>query len=174
MAVRNDITFDWDSSPRIITVDSPSIEISMQDLYDTCRDAEIDQLDEDSIISGAGKEPLGGGVTVGLTIILLNAQLAFEARTGPSFIICNASGGNLVAVDSDGDPMVPIYPTAYTTVVLAQSTSATLIQQDALVETLKMVANKVTKSGDVITVYEDDEVTPFRQYNLANGERIPL
>ena len=38
----------------------------------------------------------------------------------------------------------------------------------------KMVAAKVTKLGDVITIYEDDGVTVFRQYNLAGGGRIQI
>lgn len=38
----------------------------------------------------------------------------------------------------------------------------------------KMLAAKVTKLGDVITIYEDDGVTVFRQYNLAGGGRIQI
>lgn len=99
----------------------------MQDLYDTLRDAEEKQMDEPSIVSGGGKEQLGGGVLVGLTITLQNALLAFEARSGPQFVQCFVSGGNLVAVDAVGTYFnTPIFPTAYTQVVLANSSSATL------------------------------------------------
>ncbi|RLA01757.1 MAG: hypothetical protein DRQ42_02430, partial [Gammaproteobacteria bacterium] len=127
MAVRNDISIDWSLSPRIITVDAPSIEVTMQDLYDTLRTEEVVQVDEPRIIAGAGKEPLGGGVVVGLTLTLNNALLAFEARSGPAYTQCNVSGGNLVAVDSNGDPVSsPIFPTAFTQIVLANSSSATL------------------------------------------------
>jgi len=133
MAVRNDISIDWSLSPRIITVDSPSIEITMQDLYDTLRVEETVQIDEDYIIAGAGKEPLGGGVTVGLTLTLNNALLAFEARSGPSYIQCRVSGGNLVANDSNGDPVgSSIFPTAFTQIVMANSSSATLQELDAI------------------------------------------
>lgn len=38
----------------------------------------------------------------------------------------------------------------------------------------KLTGNKVSKSGNIITIYEDDETTPWRQYDLSNGERIPL
>lgn len=38
----------------------------------------------------------------------------------------------------------------------------------------KMLAAKVTKLGDVITIYENDGVTVFRQYNLAGGGRVQI
>lgn len=38
----------------------------------------------------------------------------------------------------------------------------------------KLTGNKVTKVGDVITIFEADEVTPWRQYNLANGGRVQV
>ena len=133
MAIRNDITIDWSVSPRIITVDSPSVDITMQDLYDTLRTREQDQIDETFIIAGAGKEPLGGGVLVGLTLTLNNALLEFEARTGPSYTLCTVGGGNLVAVDVNGDPVVsPINPTAFVTIVQANSSSATLQELKAI------------------------------------------
>lgn len=133
MAIRNDLTFDWTASPRIITVDAPSAEITMQDLYDTCRDAEVTQVDEAYIIAGAGKEPLGGGVTVGLTLTLNNALVAFEARSGPTYVQCIISGGNLVAIDVNGDPVTSsVSPTAFTQIVQSNSSSATLQELDAI------------------------------------------
>lgn len=38
----------------------------------------------------------------------------------------------------------------------------------------KLTGNRVTKVGDVITIYEDDAVTPWRQYNLASGGRVQV
>ena len=38
----------------------------------------------------------------------------------------------------------------------------------------KLTGNKVTKSGDVITIYEDDESTVWRQYNLAGDGRVEV
>jgi len=37
-----------------------------------------------------------------------------------------------------------------------------------------LTGNKVTKSGDIITIYDDDDSTVWRQYNLANGGRIEI
>ncbi len=134
MTIRTDISVDWETSPRIITVGSPSVEITMQDLLDTMRDTEakVANMDDLSIIDAAGKENLGGGIKVGLTVTLLNAKLAFEARTGPTWTQCRISGGNLVAVDGAGSDISAVEPTAYTQVILANSSSATLQEQGAI------------------------------------------
>jgi hypothetical protein len=136
MAVRTDVTVDWSQSPRIIEVAAPSTEITIQDLHDTCRDFE-DSLPSgmqyDQLISSAGKEELGGGVLVGITSTLQNALLQFEARAGPTYTQCKVSGGNLVAVDENGDTQTtPINPTAFTQVVITASSSATLSDLEAI------------------------------------------
>jgi hypothetical protein len=92
----------------------------MQELVDQVRaweDAQIN-MEYDYILSAAGKENLGGGVLVGITVTLRNAMLAFEARTGPSFVQCKCEGGNLVAVDEYGVPTNPIAVTAYTQIIV--------------------------------------------------------
>lgn len=138
MSFRTDISVDWELSPRIITVATPSTEITMQDLADTLRGLEhrpspgYDVFSHDYIVDLAGKEPLGGGVSVGITLSLKNAKLAFESRTGPSFTQCNVSGGNLVAFDTVGAELDPIQTTAYVQVVRTSSSSATLQDLEAI------------------------------------------
>lgn len=129
MTVRNDISVDFNVSPRIITVAAPSTEITIQDLHDTLRTIEDDvwNMSFRKLINSFGKQPLGGGVLVGITSELQNAKLKFADRSGPSWIICTISGGNLVAVDADGVEMDPVEPSAYVNVVRASSSSATLI-----------------------------------------------
>lgn len=128
MTIRGDVYIDWNASPRIIWVESPSTELILQDLVDTVRELEAEEVNlaYDHILDAAGKDVLGGGVYVGITVTLNNAQVAFEARGGPSFVQCNVSGGNLVAVDDIGNDITPIYTTAYTQVVRTSSSSATL------------------------------------------------
>jgi len=101
MTIRTDLTVDWAVSPRIITVAAPSVEITIQDLHDTCRslEAEPSAMDDKPLIESSGLESLDGVTKVGLTATLQNALVAFEARLGPEYIQCNASGGNLVAID---------------------------------------------------------------------------
>jgi len=132
MVARSDVTVDWFSSPRIITVQSPSIDITIQDLLDTCREAEDEpqNMVYKFLASAAGKENLGGGVQVGITLTLQNAVLAFEARPGPTYVQCTVSGGNIVAVDAVATNISPIYSTAFTQVVTSASSSATLVGVD--------------------------------------------
>ena len=130
MAFRNDITINWSVSPRIITVAAPSTTVSLQDLDDTLRNLEAalpTAMQFPFILNAAGKNDLGGGLLVGITLTLQNAQLAFAARAGPSFIKCSVSGGNLVAVDSAGVIIDAISPAAFTWVLDDKSTSAALI-----------------------------------------------
>ncbi len=135
MAFRSDIVVDYIVSPRVITVLSPSVELTIQDLIDTVRILEemFIGLSYPKLINAAGKEPLGGGVLVGITATLQNARIAFEARPGPSFVQCNISGGNLVAVDDLGAPINVVQTTAFTQVILTSSSSATL-QESAAIE----------------------------------------
>jgi len=126
MTIRGDITINWAASPRIIEVPAPSLTV--QDLYDTLRDkaASSEAMDDTEIIDGSGKENLGEGVLVGLTVKLLDAKVKFEAQASPT--ICVVSGGNLIAVDVSGGSTPPIEPSTNVTVILAQSTSASLIE----------------------------------------------
>jgi hypothetical protein len=123
------VTVDPIASPRIVTVDSPDVEISIQELNDLLRAWETapENVVYDPLIDAAGKEDLGGGTFVGITLTLQNTLLAFAARPGPSTVQCTVSGGNLVAVDDLGATVSPIDPTAFTQVVIAQSSSATLL-----------------------------------------------
>ena len=134
MTIRTDVSVDWERSPRVITVAAPSTEITIQDLVDTCRYYEelLVNIDDPHLINAAGKEFLGGTTYVGITATLQNAVLAFEARGGPTWILCTISGGNLVAVDSDGNNIDPRLPTAYTSIDRTASASATLQEQAAL------------------------------------------
>ena len=130
------LTIDWEVSPRIITVAAPVTEVTMQNLYDTCRwlESQPGAMDQDPIVSAGGGESLGGGVSVGLTVTLLNALLAFEARSGPEYVQCNASGGNVVALQADLITYytTPIKPTAFTQVVVTASSSATASDIEAI------------------------------------------
>ena len=36
----------------------------------------------------------------------------------------------------------------------------------------KLTGNKVTKEGDIVTIYESNGSTIWRRYNLANGGRV--
>ncbi len=134
MAIRNDFSIDWNQSPRIIIIASPSIECTMQDLLDTLRymEAETSAMDNKPIVDASGKEVLDETTKVGITVTLQNAIIGFEARPGPDWVVCSFVGGNLVSVNTAGQTIQSIHPTAYVTIKAQSSSSATLQEQDAL------------------------------------------
>lgn len=122
--VFNDIT-------KIIEIESPATEVTIQELINTVRDweDELVNIDISQIASAAGKEDLGGGVSVGITMTLLNGwKVKFEDRAGPTYIPCRISGGNLVS--SDGS--IPYVGSAYVTIGLSASSAATSADSEAI------------------------------------------
>ncbi|MEE9459783.1 MAG: hypothetical protein V3V84_08485 [Candidatus Bathyarchaeia archaeon] len=112
MVTRSDVNVDYQPSPRVVEVAAPSTELTIQDTVDTIRISEegfAAGLAFDKVIDAAGKEDLGGGVLVGITANLQNAQVAFEARTTPAETgtVTTGSGalanGFLTFVDSAAD-----------------------------------------------------------------------
>lgn len=129
MAFLTAVSVDFTISPRIVSIASPTIEVSIQDLYDTLRiiESQISNLSYPSLLKAGGKEVLGGGSSVGITMTLLNAQVSWTDRGSPTR--CKISGGNIVAVDANG---VPIEEDVFSTNVnstIAQSASATITDQ---------------------------------------------
>lgn len=105
MAERGDITVDYAQSPRIVRVAAPSTELTVQDLHDTLRgvfEEELTDLDQPELVSSAGKEDLGGGVSVGITSTLQNAIVTFEARktSSESGTVTTGDAAGVTLIDS--------------------------------------------------------------------------
>ena len=92
-----DIIIHTSLDPRIIEVLSPITDVTVQEIVNAVRDWEDDNLSFKSLIGAAGKESLGGGVTVGITATLQNAQLMFTGRT-----TALESGGTCTSDDVKG------------------------------------------------------------------------
>jgi hypothetical protein len=120
-------SFQFDPVNRIITVLAPDTEITVQELINTIRDWEDDHLEWDKVADATGKDFLGAGLYTAITIRLLNWRLKFEDRSEPT--ACIVRGGNLLAVDAQGNYMYPIAPAANVIVTIAQSTAASLIAE---------------------------------------------
>jgi len=143
------LVFDFYNS--IIEVPDPDTTLDIQYLVNQIRDTE-DELSPampySKIMDAYGKQPLGGGTYVGITVMLLdNWRVRFEARSGPDTVSCLVSGGNLVAESGN-----PIAPSAYTTVSLAQSSSptiATSVENIDLKFLIASLAGKQKQIGDV-------------------------
>jgi len=86
VTTRNDVDVVFTLSPRVAEVRAPSTEIIMQDLVDTMRIEEesFRGMSYDKLLNASGKEDLGGGVKVGITVAMQNLLLAFEGRTTPA------------------------------------------------------------------------------------------
>lgn len=128
MAIRDDFIFHPEANPRYIIIKSPSTEVFIQDIVDTSRvwEAGDTGIANPKILDASGKEPLGGGVSVGITATLRNCQIGFEGRSGPNWVQCRISGGNLVNIGDGDTELYVIYPTSYVQVIMTSSSSATL------------------------------------------------
>jgi len=116
-------------SPRIITIpEADGTEITIQSLVNQIRDWEDEQanLSYPYLLMATGKEVLDASTKVGITATLVNAKVKFADRSSPTD--CDIYGGNLVAIDSNGDPMNAIQYAENVTVTMTKSSSATMSQ----------------------------------------------
>jgi len=102
------LRFDFYNS--IIEVPAPDTSVDLQYLINEVRDTE-DELSPamayPKIADAFGKQSLGGGTFVGLTVQLLDAwKLRFEARPGPETIACIVTGGNQVTIAQSSSPTI--------------------------------------------------------------------
>ena len=142
----------FDFPAKIITVPAPDITLDLQYLINSIREAEDDitpGMAYPKIADAFGKQDLGGGVTVGITVVLLDGwRVKFEDRSGPSTISTTISGGNFVGEAGAN----PVAPATYVQVTVAQSTSASIItpQSDTnLVYLVESLRNSHAAFGNV-------------------------
>ncbi len=103
--------------------------MTIQDIVDTLRDWESQALNmnEKKILDAAGKDDIGGGKEVEVTVTLLEATLQFEERAGPGYVQCMVDGGNLTALDENSVPIDPIQTAQFTQVVRTNVSSSVAI-----------------------------------------------
>ena len=120
----------FDKINRVISVSTNSTSITIQQLYDDVIDFfdEPNNMDLDPILTAAGKDDIGGGEFVGVTVALINDwRLSFGDRSSADNVIaCSVTGGNLVATNTFGDN--PIFPTLFTQIQTRQSQAPTLLE----------------------------------------------
>jgi hypothetical protein len=124
-------TLTFFKNAKIIEVDSPQTNVTVQDLVNQIRDYEDNlccAMDILQLANATGKDCLGGCPTVqtGITLTLLNDwRVRFEDRPGPCTVQVSVSGGNLVAVNAFCNN--PIAPSTFTQVTVESSVSASII-----------------------------------------------
>lgn len=235
----------WFIEPRMIEVQAPSVELTIQDLVDTVRDFEYSWagMSHPKLLNATGKEALGGGLFVGITAELQNADVLFEANTvivsagtittdsgtpvrravrlidsgatfiadgvEPGAVVFNSTdinisevlnvmsetelmvgiptngagndydigdaysifsvirpvirGGNLVAVDEVGAPIIATVTSAFTQLIVEKASASTLLSADTalLVSLEKLQRNKLITDpiAGTITIFDDDDTT---------------
>lgn len=106
-------------------------------------------MDISHVANASGKQDLGGGILVGITLELLdNWRVQFEDRLGPDTIACKITGGNLVTTNIYDDN--PVKPSTYTQVTITASSSATISESSAI--QFASFNDKVTI--DITTAYD--------------------
>lgn len=131
------ITFDH--SQNLINITSPQDTLTCQDLINAIRTEEssLTGIWYPQIAAASGKESLGAGVEVGITVELVSPwQVKFWAGN----YIAKISGGNLVGgLSSD-----PVAYSAGVQVLLVQSAASTIVTNDgSSVPTASEVATAV-------------------------------
>jgi hypothetical protein len=144
VTTRNDIEIEYNTSPRVAEVAEPSVEVTMQDLVDTIRKQEdsFQGMSFKKLINASGKEDLGGGVRVGITVAMQNLLLAFAGRTVP------AETGTVT-----GSPASPVVGKQ-----ILQDTNATFIANN--VQRGSLVVNFTDESiAEVVSVDSQEQLT---------------
>jgi len=127
---------------RVIQVDTGQTTVTIQDLINQIRDYEdeIDFIDYGHIANATGKQDLGGGESVGITMELINNwRIQFETPGAAPTITVYIKGGNLVATNDYDDN--PIKPSDYVTVIISQSSSPTIATPESDYHLMYMIEN---------------------------------
>jgi hypothetical protein len=181
MATRDDITVSQYLSPRVAEVAQPSNEVVMQDYVDTLRTEEeaFRSMSFSKLINASGKEDLGGGVLVGITVSEQNVQLAFEPNVTPVHIgtVTTASGppsavGRMQFTDSTADFIADgVQPGSFIINFTDNSVVdvVRIISTDTLeTRTLANGSNNEFDFGDVIHVFN------IRQCKTTGGNLVAV
>jgi hypothetical protein len=190
--------YDYDFASKIIDVPMGTTTVLVRDLLSDVRDAEATTqgIVYGQIASASGAESLGPGVSVGITVNLLDD---WQIRFATGNYIAKIAGGNLVG-GLNGDPVayssgvqVLLLQSAASTVVTTSTGSGLSIEQDAtLTATLqaaqaantqatkgrKMQTNKAIISGDglSVSIYEDDGTALLHTFSISadKNTRTPV
>lgn len=158
-------TITFDRVNKFINIDTgPSDEVTIQEIYDESQDwlDEPSQMDIAVFVEAAGKQDIGGGDQVGVTLTMLQGwTLRFLPEPGPGTIQKRVIGGNLALVGG----IAPITPSAFVFPVISISSSPTIAGGILIdVETIrKLLQNRLETDpvAGTLTIYDDDDVAIF-------------
>ncbi|MCK4620734.1 MAG: hypothetical protein KAT62_00825 [Desulfuromonadales bacterium] len=176
------IEFDHDN--KLINITSPQDTLSCQDLINAIRTEEASErgINYPQIATASGKESLGEGVYVGMTVNLISP---WQVKFWEGNYIAKISGGNLVG-GILGDPVAY---SAGVQILLVQSAASTVVvtsdglnaAESALLQTAatestkarKMQTNKAIISGDgrTVSIYDDDGMTLLHVFDISADKK---
>lgn len=108
MSIRSDVTINWEQTPRLVEIALGSSEFSAQDSGDTIRSLEhspapgFDVFSHEYLVDLTGKQDLGAGVSVGITLTYRDGQVAFS-RTSSRSSGTATTGSSTQLIDSAAD-----------------------------------------------------------------------
>ena len=106
-----------------------------------------------------------GGVTYARAIEIL-VPYSIEFEDGQYSVRLEGSNNNFWDIEAGilVQNQVQVIPT----------NAAGLITTNDIYDVKRITMNKVTRSGDTITIYEDDGITIWKQFDLASGGRVEV
>jgi hypothetical protein len=188
------LIYAYDYNQKIITISEAQANLLVIDLLSDIRAAEASPqgIVYGQIASASGKESLGSGVSVGVTVALLDSwQIRFSAGN----YIAKISGGNIVG-GFGGDPVaysagvqVLLLQSAASTVVTNSTGSGLSAEQDATLTSIlqtassaniqatksrQMQTNKAVISGDglSVSIYSDDGVSLLHSFSVSVDKTV--
>jgi hypothetical protein len=183
MTERTDLTTYWEEGPRLIEVADTSSEITIQDLHDTLKsntqqasenDDSLDNMDDDPLIDSAGKEDLGGGVSVGITSTLQYSQVAFQSRLTPT------SSGTVTTQDTGGTILIDNIAT-FEADLVTRGAVVINFSDESITEVLEVVSETQLRcrvlragNGNTFEIGDDYKIWNIVQCNIAGGNLVAV
>lgn len=178
------MAIELDHEQQLINITSPQDTLTCQELIDAIRteEASASGIVYPQIATASGKESLGEGVYVGMTVNLIPP---WQVKFWTGNYIAKVSGGNLVGGIS-GDPIaysagvqVLLVQSAASTVVVTSdglNAAQTALLQTAATESTKgrqMQTNKAIISGDeqTVSIYDDDGTSLLHTFSVSSDKK---
>lgn len=179
------MSVSFDGPNKLIIADPGTTNLNVsEDIYSAWKAwvATSDNAKYDQALRVVGGEPTVGGNSIAGYFFLMNGWRVRPQEANHSLTV-----DGILLVEGGGDPFVNTLGTFNVRINMITPLQAEIIetgisgltseesnQLAIILDLLKLTGNRVTKSGDIITIYEDDGTTPWKQYNLAGGGRVEV
>lgn len=127
--------YAFDIPSKLVTVLAPDTDVTVQEVYDVCRDFEDlpQMMPHLPIVDAEGKTNMGGAKESVIFLFMVNGwKIKFEDRPGPSTVVCTIGDGNTFGRvgDKNSTEDYPLEPSAYVFGIVYQATTGATIETD--------------------------------------------